>query len=284
MPPPPQPPRSRDDFKVAVICALPLEAACILATFDQEWEDGYRKAPGDTNAYSFGNISGHNVVVVHMPEMGKASAAGAAAHVRSSFANLKYAFVVGICGGVPHRPGKPEEEIILGDVVIGQALAEYDFGRQYPDAFEIRKTSTLSREMGSILARLRTPQKLEQMEHSIEAQLHMLQEKLPHITSPGRDADHLYEQSYLHKHQNNAAGASCLVCQGRPDKICSNAHILECGLLGCKTSKLIPRQRLPANASLSASPTSYPRLHLGKIGSGDTVMKSGVHRDEIAEK
>src|SRR5207247_3405752 len=45
---------------------------------------------------------------------------------------------VGICGGVPRT--RSGDEILLGDVVIGRSVVQYDLGRQYPDRFLRRDT------------------------------------------------------------------------------------------------------------------------------------------------
>jgi nucleoside phosphorylase len=58
------------------------------------------------------------------------------------------ALVVGICGGAPCSPTK--EEVFLGDVIVSDAVIEYDFGRQYRHGFK-RKTGvkdTLGRPIG----------------------------------------------------------------------------------------------------------------------------------------
>jgi hypothetical protein len=69
-------PRDRSDFEIAIICALPLEASAVSALFDKRWDDQtYGKMPRDSNAYSTGVIGHHNVVLVHMPNMGKVAAA-----------------------------------------------------------------------------------------------------------------------------------------------------------------------------------------------------------------
>jgi nucleoside phosphorylase len=62
------------------MCALPLEASAVSALFDKQWEyDQHGRAPGDLNIYSTGVIGRHNIVLVHMPNMGKVAAATAAA-------------------------------------------------------------------------------------------------------------------------------------------------------------------------------------------------------------
>ncbi|KAK0728340.1 hypothetical protein B0T26DRAFT_800118 [Lasiosphaeria miniovina] len=90
----PRRPTSRLDFEIAIICALAIEANAVYSLFDHSWDEGgplYDKATGDTNAYSAGTIGRHNVVLAHMPGMGKANAAAVAVAVscRASFPNIK---------------------------------------------------------------------------------------------------------------------------------------------------------------------------------------------------
>jgi nucleoside phosphorylase len=139
----PRAPASRSEFKVAILCALPLEADPVEALFDRRWDDNgdrYGKAPGDPNAYSTGVIGSHNVVLVYMPGMGKSHGAAVAAHCRSSFPGISLALVVGICGGAPDTA--EGREIYLGDVVISNGLVQHDFGRQGIYGF-VRKDTVL---------------------------------------------------------------------------------------------------------------------------------------------
>jgi nucleoside phosphorylase len=157
---PPQP-KDREDFKIAIICALPLEADAVEALFDKFWgDDGemYGKALGDPNAYTTGVIGLHNVVLAYLPGMGKGSAASASSSFRSSFGGIKLALVVGICGGVPNGTDA-EKEVLLGDVIISTGVVQYDFGRQLPDRFITKDTleDKLGRpntEIRSLLAKL----------------------------------------------------------------------------------------------------------------------------------
>ncbi|KAI0506426.1 hypothetical protein F5B22DRAFT_624246 [Xylaria bambusicola] len=127
----------RNDIAVAIICALPLEADPVLAVFDHHWDiQSFGNLQMDKNAYSLGRIGNHNVVLVHMPGMGRAAAATVAASCRRSFPNIRLALLVGICGAVPFH--NRSIEILLGDVIISDGLVVYDFGRQFPDKF-VRK-------------------------------------------------------------------------------------------------------------------------------------------------
>lgn len=133
-------PSRREDFEVAIICALPLEYDAVSLIFDEFWdEDGgiYGRAVGDRNTYTTGRIGYHNVVLVLLPQMGKVYAAGAAASLRASYTGLRLALLAGICGDVP-QAGK--REVLLGDVIISSDLIQYDFGRQYSDRFVRRDT------------------------------------------------------------------------------------------------------------------------------------------------
>jgi len=133
-------PKHRNEFEIAIICALPLEADAVDALFDKYWPEEvyeYGKAAGDPNAYTTGMIGRHNVVLAHMPSMGKVNAGMVAANCRNSFTNIKLALVVGICGGVP--VGNDKEEILLGDVIISEGVIQYDFGRQFSDKFDPKK-------------------------------------------------------------------------------------------------------------------------------------------------
>ncbi|EXJ88937.1 hypothetical protein A1O3_02001 [Capronia epimyces CBS 606.96] len=268
-------PRDRHGFKVALICALPDEASCVQALFDEFW-DGYGKAPGDDNAYTVGSMARHNVVLAHLPGMGIPTAAGAAVGLRASFPEIKLALVVGMCGGVPY--GTQNEEIILGDVIISQAVIKYDFGRQYPEKYQIKDTveDRLGRPslgIRALQAQLRTHHYQAKMQQNIATFLRAIQNKLPYTLLPGSENDVLYHSSYLHKHHSHAACDKC--CEG-DSQICEEALKMDCEDLGCSATMLVARNRL-THAS-----TTQPRVHFGIMGSGNTVMKSGQHRDLLA--
>lgn len=137
------PPR-RENFNVAVICAIVTEYNAVCQIFDEFWDDEgdqYGRAEGDLNTYTTGRIGKHNVVLALLPHIGKSNAAAAAAaSFRSSYTHVELALLVGVCGGVPRVGGYEEDEILLGDVVISRAVVQYDFGRRYSEKF-IRKNT-----------------------------------------------------------------------------------------------------------------------------------------------
>ena len=102
-------PRSRNDFKVAIICALPIEAEIVRGTLDLEWNRGFGKAEGDRNTYTFGRLGKHNVVLVHLPGTGNTDSGAVAGSLRMSFSSIRIAFIVGICGASPKNPSTKDD-------------------------------------------------------------------------------------------------------------------------------------------------------------------------------
>lgn len=272
------PPRDRDDFEIAIICALSLEAECVYDVLDKIWDNKkYGQAPGDANAYTLGVIGEHNIVLVHLGGMGTIRAAYATGHFKMSFPNIKLVLIVGICGGIPYASAN--EEIVLGDVVISKALINYDFGRQYPQGFK-RKTDVLdtlsqpSEKILALLAKLELRQHVQSMQARTATFLQTLQQKNSAAKYPGVENDILYHSSYNHQHHlpNN-----CDECS-KGDETCEAAIKMECEDLGCESRMRVTRERLVNVSSIR------PTIHFGIMGSGDTVMKSGYHRDVLAQK
>jgi nucleoside phosphorylase len=276
------PPRSREEFEIAIICALPLEADTVEALFDEHYDSRiYGKQGGDDNTYAIGRISGHHVVLAFMPGMGNRSSASVARGLRVSFTGIKLALVVGICGGAPYSTDK--REIILGDVIISDSVIEYDFGRQYPDGF-VRKSGvkeTLgqpNQEIRSFLNSLRTSRKQTQIQQQITNHLRDLQGRNERYWSyPGVLQDILFPASYRHRHyeQGSSVECACIHCYSSQDPVCETALKNDCQGLGC-AGKVIQRRRL-------CTGIPQPLIHIGTIASANTVMKSGEHRDKLAE-
>ena len=283
-------PKDRSQFKVALICALPLEADAVISLFDDHWElknGSYGKSRGDKNAYTTGRIGEHTVVVVHMPNMGKTTAAFVAQGVKASFPNIKLALVVGICGGVPYD--SYHRDLYLGDVVISKSLIQYDFGRRYPTAFEPKDSleggsGKQTHEIRSILAKLETLYNRELLQASTNRYLSKIQQGRASIKYPGAEVDTLFESSFTHQHQDTHR---CNMCQAKDFKTCSRAMKSSCKELECDKTGLISRRRSDNRScgdATTAERTFPPAIHIGNMGSGDTVMKSATHRDEVAKE
>ena len=287
----PLPPKSRQDFKIAIICALTRpEADAVDALFDVHWDArDYGQAEGDTNAYSVGSMSRHNVVLVYMPLiMGKSSASNVAANCRISFPGIKLALVVGICGGVPFT--KDGTEIVLGDVVISDGIVLYDFGRQYPDGFE-RKNSLLDNaskpavEIRAILAKLKGLRGRKRLQERTFDHLRTYSDELQDWAKfPGVNEDKLFDSAYQHKHQDPLACARCKISDGETTLVCELSRSETCETLKCDLGRLVMRRRHEAVLAMTNDSFMKPVVHFGLYASGDKVMKSGVERDMIAKK
>lgn len=289
-------PTSRGNFRFAIICALPLEYDAIYDSFDKIWENPeFGKADGDPNRYVTGRMADVAVVLVLLPEMGKVSAASASATLRLSYPNVDLALIVGICGAVPHLPNGTE--VILGDVIISKYVVRYDLGRQYPDGFKAKKTveDTLGRpnkETRVLSAQLETRSGRDELEAKAQKELQNLQEKVEATKYRGLynymgvAHDKLFNPSYRHKHQV-ATCDICNACCSSTDLVCEHAIESKCADIGCSESELISRDRLEEQkGSNERREAGLPALaiHVGGIGSADTVMKSGDMRDCLAKR
>ncbi|KAH8129977.1 WD40 repeat-like protein [Trichoderma asperelloides] len=279
------PPNSRDDFEIAIICALAIEYDAVTLLIDQFWdEDGdkYGRAINDPNTYTTGRMRGFDIVLVLLPEKGKVSAASAASSFRSSFHRITLALLVGTCGGVPYT--KDNEEILLGDVIISKTVIQYDLGRQYNGQFLTEET--LEERLGkpgtnvrSILTVMETNHGRERLETRAAVLLEQLQRHASQkkMRKPvkyeylGVLNDRLFQSSYLHRHQVLLPYRCC------EEVPCHSSHTLSCAELGCEDEHLVQRQRLKEQAQEF-------RIFIGRFGSGDTVLRSGTYRDRIAQR
>ncbi|KAK1977467.1 nucleoside phosphorylase domain-containing protein [Colletotrichum cereale] len=286
-------PIRRDEFEIAVVCALPLEYDAVTLAFDEFWEDEgdrYGKAPGDPNTYTTGRIGQYNVVLALLPNMGKVRAASATASLRSSYAGLRLALLTGICGGVPGSD--PENEIILGDVIISKTIIQYDFGRRYPDGFVPKDTrdDNLGRsntDIRSFVSKFETSHGNKLLRYKASRVLAHIQEKAVkkqdrvRYGRPVASEDKLFKPGYLHKHRGQSEDRCC-------ESACQAAQAASCDELCCDPAQLVARKRLRQIQELERngmlSDSKVFEIHVGCMGSGDTVMKSGEDRDMIAKK
>ncbi|KAK8001215.1 hypothetical protein PG991_013437 [Apiospora marii] len=284
-------PSQREDFHIAIICALATEFDAVSLLFDRLWdEDGevYGRAPGDTNTYTTGRIREHDVALALLPSMGTASAAGAAAGIRSSFPVLKLVLIVGVCGGVPDTG---ENEVLLGDVVISKTV-QHSLGKQYPGTFALKDTveDTLGRlnrdtrtlvtsfetEMGRRRLRTKAGEYLVALQMAAVSQGYRQSYQYPGVAE-----DKLFEPDYRHHHRTPQA---CGICKYESGKTCDQAVQASCADLQCDERHLLRRERLEAKRRMELTDMQRPEIHIGRIRSGDTVMKSGEHRDQIARE
>lgn len=258
-----------------------LEADAIEAHFDDIYDrfgDHYGQHEMDRNCYLNGRIGKHEVVLCYMPGMGKGSAAMVASDLRFSYINIEMALVVGICGAVPKLTnGQP---LFLGDAIIGDSVIMYDFGKQYPNGFrrkrDVKDTfGRPSHKLRTLFSGLSASQARREFQGKMAIHLQKVQQADSKWHRPQFD-DILFDSSHPHKHHIKADSPNCACSLGNAsDLICEEALNKDCTSLGCDNYP-VSRRRQQTEICNSA-------VHIGPIASADTVMKSGSHRDKIAE-
>jgi len=222
----------------------------------------------DEDEYTCGCIGAHLVVLVWISRR-KIRALFAAKGLSQSFRKIKNVLLVGICGGMP-KAGK--DEVLLGDVIIGTRLAYLDQARHTSRHYITGPRFEPGGEFGRFLNKLK---------NSNTSRWRLKQLVADYLEDFFRDPDFadsrylLCESTHLHKHDDTS---QCIMCRSG---VCDAAMSLSCSHLNCGESHSLQRERLKDSAG---APPPTPRIHFGAVGSGDTVMKSGIHRDDIANK
>ncbi|CRK41186.1 hypothetical protein BN1708_008458 [Verticillium longisporum] len=268
-------PRGRNDFEVAIVCALPLEFDAVALLLDQTWNekgDRYGRASGDRNRYVTGRMGDTNVVVLLLPKVGKASAARATEGLRFSFPKVRLVLLTGTCGGAPTTADG--DEVLLGDVIISKSIVQHDFGRSCPNGFATKDAiedllGPLPRDLLSLVVHLETfmgRSQLEARTHSALLALQkaaLAQQKASTYDYPGAHQDRLFAADYVHKHDHTTS-------------------------VGCDNAFEIGRERTEAKRQLEREGRDWeaqaPRLHVGRFGSGDMVVSCGKARDRLIEQ
>jgi nucleoside phosphorylase len=294
---------SNDQVGIAIVCALENEYNAIELVVDHIWpassEDNHGQVRGNPNVYTKAKIFNHNVVLVRLPEMGKASAASTAASLRLSFPSLMLLLLVGICGGNP----SPESnvEILLGDVIISKSVIQYDLGKRFPDQFQAKETTESSlgrppKTVRSLVAMLETARVRFQLQQTAA---NILEEKIQRQASPteflradysypGTAQDTLFPADHRHKHQSPNQCDTCASYTQAADPVCAESRVRSCEELGCASESLEWRERLEEKAVLERQgnlvQAQKPKIFFGCVASADTVLKSGEERDALAKK
>ncbi|KAL4911194.1 hypothetical protein BDW74DRAFT_172659 [Aspergillus multicolor] len=239
---------SAEDYTVVWVCALPVELAAAQEMLD-ETHDGFENH-GPDGIYTLGRIAGHNVVIACLPkgQMGTNSAATATARLQSLYPAIRFAFLVGIGGGVP----SVKADIRLGDVVVGfpekthGGVVQYDFGKATPTG--LQRIGHLNAPPKILLEAVA---KVQASYLRGQAMLHMYIahfRSVPGFELPNSEQDVLFKAEYEH-----AGGETCK---------------------DCDTDRMI--QRDPRENGIA--------VHYGTIASGNLVMRSGTQRDYISSE
>lgn len=257
---------SFDRYTVGWIAALPLELAAATAMLDDQHAKplDFTQASADKNAYTWGRMGEHNVVIASLPAggYGKVNAATTALQMLSSFPQIRVGLMVGI-GAAIARPGQGRD-IRLGDIVVSQpdgqsgGVIQYDLGKVKAGQPFQRKgilnmpPETLLKALAKLQAQheiqpSRVPEYLNEM---VKRNPHMARSK-PGKTSyvhQGKENDRLFKASYPH-----SGGFECN---------------------NCDSAEIIPRDDRDSDE---------PEIHYGVIASGDKLVKDAAIRESIVQ-
>ncbi|KAI1009085.1 hypothetical protein LB504_003130 [Fusarium proliferatum] len=286
------PPKSRDGFHIGIVCARSSHYDTVSHIVDEFWDgSSFRRSRRDPNSYSVGRIGDHPVVIVLLSLDGKVNSAAAVANFRASYPRLELVLVIGICGGVPGPHAG--EELLLGDVVISKALVQHDFGRQYPDRFEIKNKlddclGRPARNIRNFVAQLQTNRIRTEVEDKASVHLRELQKRAKETFRdadyryPGADSDRLFPPAYVHRHKSG-----CGECVAGTAEVCNRSRELPCCEMGCDNGEMVQRHRLNARRILERAgdieEAQAPYIFVGHLGSGYIVFNSGEERDRLAQ-
>ena len=253
----------RQDYTVGWICAVHAEYVAACELLDEE-HPTLPSPPHDDNAYTYGRIGNHHIVIAKLPmgRYGIASAASVAKDMLRSFDSIRIGLMVGIGGGAP----SDKHDIRLGDIVVGcpvkkeGGVVPYNFGKAVQDQ-EFELTGSLNSPPTVLLNAL---SKLEahherKGSHIAESARSLIQNNdrlQKNYQYPGAEHDRLYDSSYVH-------------CGGDDDK-CET---------GCDNTSPPLRQR-----SRRERDADEPVVHYGLIASADHLMKDAIARDRLIKE
>lgn len=251
--------RRHEDYTILWISPLEVELIAALEMLDTR-HSRLPQHTTDPNVYTLGEIAGHSVVIVGMPQTGNCSAATVMVHARWTFPNLRFCLLVGIGGGVPRVTDNGP--IRLGDVVVSKptgpypGVVQYDHGKAQTGCFE--PTGALPPPPAVLLsaAQAFAADQARSTTDALATNLSRIDTTIRGLRKyryPGRAKDHLYRPNYPHR----LAGRSCI------ESLCDPTQRIQ-----------IPRY--PGDDSVV--------VHRGTIASGELVMRSGRLRDNLASQ
>lgn len=248
---------SYDDYTIAWIAVLPIEAEAALGVLDKEHKGHFETFRGDDYIYIGGELNGHNVVVATWPvgqNYGVGSAAALVSQVKARFRNIWFALLVGVAAGLPNIYPKPPAEcrdIRLGDVLVcvpekaSTGIIHYDLGKDTEDGFlpngrQAETPAIVRAAIGDIKLRRKNPFK----------------------------ADSILG-GYLAEFQEKVGGDKFLCPSQEQDILFATSG---------ETSASERIQRIPRDES------ERTRVWYGNIGSGNSMMRNHQRRDTLRDE
>jgi nucleoside phosphorylase len=249
---------NHDDYTIAWIAVLPIEAEAALGMLDNQHHGHFESVRGDDYIYMGGEINGHNVVVATWPagqNYGVSAAAALVNQVKARFANIWFALLVGVAAGLPNLTTSDQSrrrDVRLGDVLVcvpdkaNSGIVHYDLGKDtdagfLPNGRQAETPAIVRAAIGNIQLTKKKPYKKgHEFARLLDAFLQADEDGK--FNYPSQDTDQLF------------ASSADLTAPATP----------------------ISRER--------RNETERTRVWYGSIGSGNSMMRNARRRDELRDK
>lgn len=255
-----------DSYSVGWIAALQDELTTALAMLDEQHAEpeDFEQPQNDSNAYHWGQIGAgrncHNIVIASLPGgYGTSHAATTAKEMSISHPHIRFGLLVGIGAGVP----RPEHDVRLGDVVVSRPHGSSGGVIQY-DLIKAKETGT---ELTGY--QMPPPAALQKATMSLSS----------HHTLEGTDIPEIIDETF-DKHPKLARSGLWAYPSAEQDRL-SIDTFLRSGF----TLSLTDQDRDDAGDYVRQErETRHPHVHLGIIGSGNTLVKDVHQRETILKR
>lgn len=253
-------PERAEVYTVAWIAALPHERAAGEAMFDEEYEDppaDFKKSRGDPNAYSWGKIGKHYVVVAALPsgEYGLTSTATVAQGLHSSLPHVRIGLLVGIGAGVREIVDEADKTVGQRDIRLGDVVVSHPEG-------------TVGGVVQCDLVKAKTVGGSEILERkgSLNSPPLALRTALTKL-----QATHI-------KRGTTIPTIMAEAFERYPNMRSDFCHP---GLRGSEIDRRTDTYHSRAGTTISNEARISPKIHYGTVASSNTLEKSAHHRDAV---
>ncbi|THX30706.1 hypothetical protein D6D10_08573 [Aureobasidium pullulans] len=253
-------PERAEVYTVAWIAALPHERAAGEAMFDEEYEDppaDFKKSRGDPNAYSWGKIGKHYVVVAALPSgvYGLTSTATVAQGLHSSLPHVRIGLLVGIGAGVREIVDEADKTVGQRDIRLGDVVVSHPEG-------------TVGGVVQCDLVKAKTVGGSEILERkgSLNSPPLALRTALTKL-----QATHI-------KRGTTIPTIMAEAFERYPNMRSDFCHP---GLRGSEIDRRTDTYHSRAGTTISNEARISPKIHYGTVASSNTLEKSAHHRDAV---
>ncbi|KAF2173437.1 hypothetical protein M409DRAFT_61847 [Zasmidium cellare ATCC 36951] len=255
-----------ESYLVGWIVALDDELTAALAMLDEQHAEpeDFEQPQNDTNTYRWGHIGAglnyHNIVIASLPGVyGIASAATTAKEMSISHPHIRFGLLVGIGAGVP----RPDHDVRLGDIVVSRPLGTSGGVIQY----DLVKAKTTGSELTGHLAA--PPAALQKAAMSLASHHALEDSEIPEII-----------EEVFEKRPKLAKSGQWAYPKSERDRLSAETYLRS----GSEISLAEDRTDAEGDVVREGRKTLCPEIHLGIIGSGDTLVKDIAQRESILQR